>query len=73
MNSQPTAPLERDDAVMTLVTDEKYELTLREAEDLVSRAEASVTGMASHGLGTTRTVWVTHMSTQQGKFVIELD
>ena len=73
MNSHQTAPLERDDAVLTLVTDEKYELTLREAEDLVRRAEASVTGMASHGRGTHRTVWVTHMSTQQGKFVIELD
>jgi hypothetical protein len=73
-NSDPNGPLSREDAVMALVTDKRYELTLREAEDLVGRSESSVTGMAScnrHGIG--RTIWVSQLATQGGKFMIELE
>ena len=69
---QPSEPMDRDDTVLTLVSDEKYELTLLQAEGLVDRAVASVSGMSSFGRCTTPTIWVTHMNTQGGKFIIEL-
>jgi hypothetical protein len=71
---QPTEPMDRYDTVLTLVIDEKYELTLLEAEALVDRAVASVSGMAFHPRPRTFDfVWVTHMTTQGGKFIIEID
>jgi hypothetical protein len=61
----------RDDTVSYLVS--KYQLTDGQANDLLDRAMARATGMASHPRSKPhqRTVWATHMTTQDGKFIIE--
>jgi hypothetical protein len=65
---------DRKDVVLELVTNKKYGLTPLEAEDLVKRAEEGASGMACHELGEYMCdVWVTHMTTQDGKFIIELE
>jgi hypothetical protein len=71
-NSYPTAPLSRDDAVRIIVTGEKYGLWEYEAEDLLTRAQASDSGMACFTRDNLRDIWVTCMKTIPGKFIIEL-
>jgi hypothetical protein len=68
-----TGLLERDGTVLELVTNEKYELTLLEAEALVKRAEDNYISGMSHSPCISGVVWVTHMTTQGGKFMIELE
>lgn len=57
-------------AVLYLTTME--DLTAAEAEILLACAQESKTGMAMHGRRGLRPVWATHMTTLNGKFIIEL-
>jgi hypothetical protein len=70
-SSHPSAPMTREDTVTYLAG--KYELTDGQANDLLDRAMARSTGMASHPRSKPgqRTVWATYMTTQNGKFIIE--
>jgi hypothetical protein len=70
-SSHPSAPMTRDDTVTYLVS--KYKLTSGQANDLLDRAMSRATGMASHPRAKPGqlTVWATHMTTLEGKFIIE--
>lgn len=63
--------MERDDAVVYL--QRKYLMTAHDARDLLDRATQRRTGMASRPRTKPgeKTVWATHMSTQEGRFIIE--
>jgi hypothetical protein len=61
----------RDDACVYL--QRKYGLTAYDARDLLTRATQRTTGMASRPRTRPgeKTVWATHMTTQNGTFIIE--
>lgn len=65
------AALERDDAVAVLVS--AYGLDIAEAALLLTAAVDGLTGMAQHPRPGMKTVWVTHMTTLGGKFIIETE
>lgn len=62
-------PLVHADAAAYLA--EHYEMSTTEAETLISVACASVSGMASRFIASGRRVWVSQLTTQDGKFIIE--
>lgn len=69
---QPQGPFEHIDAVSYIRR--TYEVPARAAADLLIAARASETGMASLPVpGSRRKVWATHMTTQDGKFIIEAE
>lgn len=62
--------MERSEAVSYLTSE--YFLTYLEAMNLLDRARENASGMAKHERHLMRDVWATHMTTQGGKFIIEL-
>lgn len=71
--SHPAGPFVHIDAVKYLR--ETYGIPARDAADLLQRATERPTGMASYPRRKPyqRTVWVTHMTTQGGKFMVEVE
>jgi len=70
--THPAGPFEHVDAVKYLRG--KYEVSARDAADLLIAATQSETGMASIPLAASqsrRKVWANHMTTQGGRFIIE--
>jgi len=51
----------------------RFQVSAADAERLLADAEASDTGMAPLVREGKRTIWATHMTTQDGKFVIETE
>lgn len=72
-STHPAGPFEHTDAVKYLR--DTYEIPAREAADLLMRATQRPTGMASlpRRRPGQRTVWVTHMTTQGGRFMVEVE
>lgn len=69
--SQPAGPFIHIDAVKHLR--ERHDIPARDAAELLLAAEQSESGMAKLARRGYRTVWVTHMTTQQGRYMVELD
>jgi len=70
-SSHPSAPMPRDEACVYLQL--QYGLTAHDARDLLTRATQRATGMASRPRTkpSEYTVWATHLTTQNGQFIIE--
>jgi hypothetical protein len=63
--------LPRDDAAVLLNAD--FRIPLASAYALLDAAVASETGMAPYPYTERTDVWVTHMTTQDGRFIVETD
>ncbi len=70
-DSRPSGLLNVTEAIDYLR--ETYQVGETDAEHLLASAVRSETGMASLPRDGARTLWVTHMTTQHGTFIIELD
>ena len=71
-SSHPAGPFEHVDAVMHVRN--TYGIPARAAADMLIAATRSPSGMASLPVpGSRRKVWATHMTTQNGKFMVEVE
>ena len=71
MAISPTRPMERGTTEGYLVT--AFGLTKDQAGALVEESTVSVSGMAQFPRPGERTVWVSHMITLGGRFIVELE